>query len=435
MSTTDPRTRWNVHRLYLDDDHSKTPQRWMAGGHTLHVVDASSPLASASVALDDKSNGALPLAKGMGWKHGPFEGLYFTHDAQAGEWLDIFIAGNPKVADPASFSLQDQKKNDGLGDTWINALHVAGADGGEKIQNAIDLLSDKGGVVYIPPTGPDNDVPLIGKSNRDGVWAINSQITVPTSHIRIEGSAAGAYNEARGTQLIWNGGDFAGPMIKWTSRFNSIIAHLYLDANEDADRCIQATDDGEQKYDKLIYKCNIQHGRKTGVHVTGRQRFVWIQECFFERNQARAIGVATSEPEEQLWVTNCNFDKNETDILFGGQQTYRECFIANNVHGRTAESVIEVFDNASLFETMIIGIRAVNYGNKGDGAFLKAQAGARVSAQIGLCFIASSNSGSHTVEMVNSTTQWVAGSIDQVFSNVQSTKFVNVPSSAIGNLT
>jgi len=83
--------------------------------------------------------------------------------------------------------------NNGL--STVNAANYveSTADGGEAIQAAINDLSEKGGIVFVPADGPDDGV-LNGKANiENDVWEVNTPINFGERkgvHIIGEGAAA-----------------------------------------------------------------------------------------------------------------------------------------------------------------------------------------------------------------------------------------------------
>ena len=165
--------RFNVLRIKLD---TASDRRQLANaGHTFQVVDASSSSAAASLTIGEADGKAVPIKNGFGWTHSPFTALYVTHDAQAGEWLDVVIGGEPGEARPEFFrvfgvsqasavTIEGQSGNvdidivsQTLGGLNVNAAPVADVLDDRQMDNAsesaLETTSSVFQVAYTVPAG------------------------------------------------------------------------------------------------------------------------------------------------------------------------------------------------------------------------------------------------------------------------------------------
>jgi hypothetical protein len=105
----DTQPEYGVKKIKLDNGLDAHPLN--KAGHVVHVIEASSPQAHATVAINqtEESELQLSLYRGRGWRHGRYSRLFLWADAQPGEWLRILTAGPPEEADPALFDLYDNQ--------------------------------------------------------------------------------------------------------------------------------------------------------------------------------------------------------------------------------------------------------------------------------------------------------------------------------------
>ena len=88
--------RFNVLRVKLDDASDRRALH--NAGHVFQVIQASSNAAEMSLTINEPDGKRFEVREGFGWQHSPYTGLYVTHDAQPGEWMDVLIGGDPGQA-------------------------------------------------------------------------------------------------------------------------------------------------------------------------------------------------------------------------------------------------------------------------------------------------------------------------------------------------
>lgn len=85
--------RPQVQRIPLDQ--ARTNEAVGLSGRRLLVVRVSSLDATLAVDFNLAANGTFPLSRGVRTKGFGFDRLYFTNDAQPGEWMDLMVVGDP----------------------------------------------------------------------------------------------------------------------------------------------------------------------------------------------------------------------------------------------------------------------------------------------------------------------------------------------------
>jgi len=85
---------WNNYQRYrLDLDTARNDEFLAITGELIYIEKVSSESAAATIKLNRNTNEALELRRGTKIKT-IFKELYITHDAQAGEWMDLLIGIN-----------------------------------------------------------------------------------------------------------------------------------------------------------------------------------------------------------------------------------------------------------------------------------------------------------------------------------------------------
>ena len=139
-----PITAWDVRTIDLAGDRSEDAKQLAVGGHTLKVVDASSPHAFAHVTPESKNYHPIELRFPGGWTHGPFKRLFINHPAQPGEWIKVAIIGHPAEADPARFAMLDrQVLQHGNKSLWVNQYSLGSSRSDVQV-------SQGGNVLWVP---------------------------------------------------------------------------------------------------------------------------------------------------------------------------------------------------------------------------------------------------------------------------------------------
>lgn len=88
------RRGWNNYvRRRIDLSTARTDDMISIAGEFLYVEEVSSDSALASLKLNRNTNDSFDLRRGVVLKT-IFERLYFTHTAQAGEWIDLIVGVN-----------------------------------------------------------------------------------------------------------------------------------------------------------------------------------------------------------------------------------------------------------------------------------------------------------------------------------------------------
>lgn len=183
-----PITAWDVRKIDLAGDRSEDAKQLAVGGHTLKVVDASSPQAFAHVTPESKNYHPIELRFPGGWTHGPFKRLFINHPAQPGEWIKVAIIGHPAEADPARFAMLDrQNLQHGDKSLWVNQFSLDNTFGDAQQNQAGNVLwvpgaTDATARVEVALNDSGNDkLPMYWGSVLRGIPFDEFYVTNPTS--------------------------------------------------------------------------------------------------------------------------------------------------------------------------------------------------------------------------------------------------------------
>jgi len=90
----------NYFRRRIHLDTARTLELWAITGEFLYVEEVSSASAAATIRFNRNTNDTLDLIRGVEINT-VFEKVFFTHNAQAGEWIDLLIGINFSYNKPA----------------------------------------------------------------------------------------------------------------------------------------------------------------------------------------------------------------------------------------------------------------------------------------------------------------------------------------------
>lgn len=160
----------------LNLDNARTNHRIAWRGSFVRIRRRSSSTAEINVKFNDAQGEAYPLKNGEGFDGVPFQELFITNTAQAGEWVELVIAGD--YDNPGPFQvLSSTEQTDAHITGQDSALTVKGAQGTDNYD--MTVKGPNGGV--LPVSINDTSTSFITKPKRVPWEVPSNQLAIADS--------------------------------------------------------------------------------------------------------------------------------------------------------------------------------------------------------------------------------------------------------------